>query len=345
MSSVKQFAAINTKVMAMEGKLLKKKDYQNLLEKKHVGDIITYLKENTAYKEVLENIDTNNVNIQQLEVLLKRYMVKQYKKMLHYFTGDYKKLFKIWLKRYEIEDIKIYLRFIMRKEDISTIRDLIIYPEGLDHNKLSTSKDLDEFIENLKGKHYYRLLKPYLQEEPEKRLFYMEMVLDRLYFKEFTEQAEKLDREGRDKLMELQGKNIDLLNIQWIYRGLKFYKISPEELINYVLPGGFYLGYEKLKALTYAKTQEELINKIIDSKYGFLFDNKDTVEIFMERRIERYVYFQLLDFKSREKMNIIESFVYVHLLEYEMRDVISIVEAVRYNLNSDEYIKFLIRKI
>lgn len=345
MGSVKRFAGINTKVMAMEGKLLKKKDYYNLLDKTDVKDVIVYLREHTAYKNLMEDIDVYHLDLVLLELKFKRHMVKQYKKLLHYFTGTYKKLFQIWLERYEIEDIKLYLRSIIRNEDMSKIIGLTITKGGIEHERLSRSKNLEEFIENLRGEKYHKLLKPYLQEEPGKRLFYMEMVLDRLYFKEFIEQAQRLDGEDRDRLMELQGKNIDLLNLQWIYRGLKFYKISPEELINYSLPGGFSLRYEKIKSLTYSKNEEELINKMINSKYGFLFDNKETMEIFMERRIERYIYFQLLEFKKKEKMNIVESFVYIHLLEYEMRDIISIIEAVRYQLEPDEAKKFLIRKL
>ncbi len=345
MGSVKRFAAINTKVMALEGKLLKKEDYHNLLMKSEVGELIVYLKEHTSYRDVLIDVDPYNCNITQLEILFKRHMVRQFKKLIHYFTGSYKKLFKVLTKRFEIEDIKLYLRSITRNEDISDIKALSIFPGSLDHDKLSRSKNLEDFIENLKGRQYYRLLKPYLQEEPSRRLFYMEMVLDRLYFKEFSVEAEKLDSEDRDKLRELQGENIDLLNLQWIYRGLKFYKISPEELINYALPWGYTLGYGKIKSLSYSKNEEELINKMIDSKYGFLFDNKDTLEIFMERRIERYLYFQILDFKRKEKMNIIESLVYLHLLEYEMRDIISSIEAVKYKLKPEESIKFLIKKI
>ena len=344
MGNVKRFSAMNTKVMALEGKLLKKKDYNNLLLQNNVGDLIGYLKDHTAYREVLETIDIHSFKIEELELILRRHIVRQYKKLTHYLTGHYKKLFKALLKRYEIEDIKLYLRAIMRNEDLSNIKDLIICSD-MDYMKLSRSKGLEDFIENLKGKQYHKLLKPYLEEEPNRRLFYMEMVLDRLYFKEFSTEAAKLDAEDRIALGELLGKNVDLLNLQWIYRGLRFYKVAPEELINYALPGGYHLNYSKIKDLCYSKNEDELITKMLDSKYGFLFDNKDTLEIFMERRIQRYLYFLLLEFKRREKMNIIESMVYVHLLEYETRDIISIIEAIKYKMEPEESMKFLIRKI
>jgi len=336
MGNVKRFAAINTKVRA------------NLLNKKSVSGVIQYLKEDSAYKEVLKNIEVNNVEVSELELIFKKYIVKQYEKLIHYFTGEYKKLFKILLRRYEIEDLKLYLRMIMREEDLSNIKELVIYSGiygSFDHERLSCSKNLVDFIENLKETSYYNLLKPYLNEVSEKRLFYMEMVLDRFYFKLLSEQGEKLDSKDKKIFKELLGKNIDLLNLQLIYRGLKYYKLAPEELINYTLYNGYYLNYARIKSLCYSKSEEELINRMIDSKYGFLFDNKDTVEIFMERRIERYLYFLFLQYKRRETMNIIESSVYMHLLEFEMRDIISIIEAIRYGLDPENSKKFLVRKV
>lgn len=348
MGNVRKFAAINTKVRALERNLLKNEDFRNLLTKKSVAGVIQYLKEDSTYKEVLKNVEINDIEVSELELIFKKYIVKQYEKLIHFFTGEYKKLFKILLRRYEIEDLKLYLRMIMREEDLSNIKDLVICSgiySSIDYERLSRSNDLVDFIENLKETVYYNLLKPYLNEISEKRIFYMEMVLDRFYFKLLSEQSEKLDTKDKKKFKELLGKNIDLLNLQWIYRGLKYYKLAPEEIINYTLYNGYYLNYSRIKSLCYAKSEEELINRMIDSKYGFLFDNKDTLEIFMERRIERYLYFLFLQYKKRETMNIIESTVYMHLLEFEMRDIISIIEAIRYGLNPGNSKKFLVRKV
>lgn len=348
MGSVKRFAAINTKIRTLEGKLLTKDDYNKLIAMKSVGDIAKYLKANTAYNKVLDNINVSSIHTDQLELLLKKYIVKQYEKLIHYFTDEYRKLFKILFTRYEIEDLKIFLRTIDREESLSNVKDLIVYSgiySTIDYETLSLSKNLEGLITNLKGTIYHNALKAYTKESQEKRLFYMEMSLDRLYFKLLSERIEKLDKRDRDILRELLGKNIDLMNLQWIYRGLKFYKLFPEELINYTLHNGYYLNFKRIKELCYTKNEKELIDKMVDSRYGFLFDNRDTLEIFMERRIERYLYFVFLDYKRREKMNIIEAVVYMHLLEYEMRDIISIVEAVRYGMDEESTKKFLIRKL
>jgi V/A-type H+-transporting ATPase subunit C len=348
MGSIKRFAAINTKIRTLEGRLLTEHDYSRLIAMNSVGDIARYLKEHTAYTKVFEGINLSLINTDKLELLLKKYIVKQYQRLIHYFTDEYRKLFKILFTRYEIEDLKIFLRAIDREESLTNVKDMVVYSgiySTIDYDDLSLSKNLEELIHRLRGTIYHNALKAYTREDQEKRLFYMEMSLDRLYFKLLTEKIEKLDKRDREILRELLGKNIDLMNLQWIYRGLKFYKLSPEELINYTLHNGHYLNFKRIKELCYTKNEGELIDKMIDSKYGFLFDNKDTVEIFMERRIERYLYFLLLDYKRKEKMNIIEAVVFIHLLEYEMRDIISIVEAVRYGMDEESTTKFLVRVI
>ncbi len=173
----------------------------------------------------------------------------------------------------------------------------------------------------------------------------MEMVLDRLYFTSLYNQIGKLDKHDECVQKELLGKNIDLLNLEWIYRGLKFYKLSPEELINYTLIGGYMLKYNDIKNLCYSKDEKELIDRMINSSYGFLFDNKDTLDLFMERRIERYLYFQFLSYYRKGRMDITQSIAYMHILEYEMRDIISIIEAIRYNLDKNQAKRYLVRRI
>jgi V/A-type H+-transporting ATPase subunit C len=348
MGSVKRFAAVNTKVQALEAKLLSNEDFQQLLAKKSVAEVVRFLKENTAYHSVLKDVDFEHIHPKGLEILLKKHTAGQMRKLIHYFTGKYRKFFRRLLLRYEIEDLKVYLRAIIREKDLSPVGEVAILSEeltGYDREGLLKSKNIRECIESLKGTVYYRLLIPYLNERPGEMLFYMEMVLDKLYFRSLSEQAGRLDSEDRKLVNELLGKNIDLLNLQWIYRGLRFYRLAPEELINYTLQNGYTLNSRKIKELCYSKDQEELVNNMVGSKYGFLFDNKDTLEVFMERRIERYMYFLLLKYRGRKKMSIIESIVYIHLLEFEVRDIFSVVEAGKYGLDPGQSRAFLIRKI
>jgi len=345
MSGFRQTAAINTKVRVLKGKMLKQKDFKALLSKKSVGDVAAYLKEHTSYKEIL-NMD--DIHRRDLEQILKKYIVIQFEKLTHYFNGEYRKLFRIMSLRYEIEDIKLYLRVITRNENLETISDRTVYSglfSTLDYESLIKASSIEEVINSLKGTIYYDALKHYSNESGGKLLFYAEMSLDKLYFRLLYEQAGKLEKKDELAFKELLGKNIDLFNLEWIYRGLKFFKLSPEELINYTLTNGYSLNYKLLKELCYSDSADKLINKVLDTRYGFLFDNKNTLDLLMERRIERYLYFQFLEYYHKGNTGIIIAIIYIHLLEYEIRDIVSITEAIRYGLNKEEINKYLIRRI
>ena len=348
MGNISQFAAVNAKARAMKGKMLKDEDFIQLLRKKSVSEVANYLKNHENYKEILKDIDTSEMHRNELEILLKKNFILNYRKLIYYFTDEYKTFFKYLFIRYESENLKLYIRALARGEDLGHIKKDILFCENygdIDYNLLANSKTIEEFVNKLKGTIYYEILKPFAKEKGKKQIFYMEMNLDKMYFRRLYEQASKLSKKDEDIVKESLGANVDLLNLEWIYRGLKYYKLSPEELINYTLPYGYKLNYKDIKELCYSKEDKELEQNMIDTRYGFLFDNESTVDLFMERRIQRYLYFRFLDYYKKSKMDIMQTLTYLHLLEYEIRDIISITEAIRYDFDYNEIKKYLIRRV
>ena len=78
--------------------------------------------------------------------------------------------------------------------------------------------------------------------------------------------AKKLSKEDERIVIEALGINIDLINIQWIYRAMKNYRISLEEILIYSIPNGYKLTYPKLKELIYSKGVEDFIEKVKKTK-------------------------------------------------------------------------------
>lgn len=345
MGNVRRFAAINTKIRSLEGQLLNNKDYENLLEMSELSEMTAYLKNNTSYSELFDSVVVDELTIDHLEVLFKRELFRKIQGFIHYFVDDYKQLFRILFMRYEIEDLKLFIRSLVRSEDISKIMEhmvILSVRKTFDYEKLSRVRSLEELVVALEGTPYHDLIQYYMNESPERRIFYMEMNLDRYYFKKLIAQVEKLSGIDQEPVKEILGKNTDILNIQWIYRGRKFYRLTSEELLNYTLLGGHALKYKTLKQLCYAASREDVTNFIREGPYGFLVD-RDDFEVFMELNMERYIYDEFLKLKKRNYMNIIESMVYMHQLEYEVRDLFTIFEAKRYGFGKEETKKYLVR--
>jgi V/A-type H+-transporting ATPase subunit C len=341
------FAAVNAKIKAMEGGLLKDEDYESLLRLESVTEVARYLKEKTAYSEVLANIHPENIHRGMLENLVKQNMVKNIDKIIHYFTDDYKGFVKTLYAKYEIEDLKGIARAVYNGEDGLDFKGSVFIGKysRLDKDKIFEAKSIRDIILALRGSEFYKFLMPLVDGNITENMFRFEMTLDMSYYTLLQRGWSKLSKGDMDILKQAQGTIADLLNIQWIYRGIKFYRLSPEELLNYTINIGYRLSFNLLKTLCYASSLDEFFGIVKDTRYSFMFKEDETTDIYMERRLERHIYFELKALVRNHNLSIINAFAFIIFLEFEVRDIIAMVEAIRYNIPADQAHKYIIRKL
>lgn len=347
MDNITRFAAVNTKIKTMEGTLLKDEDYRNLLKLESVSAIARYLKERTAYSEILANVDVDTVHRGMLENLVKQKMIKSIDSLIHYFTGDYKAFLKTLYARYEIEELKAIARAAYNSEDAAGFRSSAFLGKysKLDADRLFAARQVRDIIFALEGTEYYKFLIPLVDGNVTENLFRFEMVMDMSYYTILQKQWSKLSKRDIAILRHAQGVIADLLNIQWIYRGKKFYKLSPEEILNYTINIGYRLNFNLLKALCYTQSLDEFYGIVMNTRYGFLFKKDETTDIYMERRMERHIFFELKALVRNKSLSVISAFAFIIFLEYEARDIISIVEAIRYKVPIEQAHRYIIRKL
>lgn len=342
------YAAINTKTSAMLGKLLTVEDYKKILSLKNPSEIATYLKSNTAYKELFNGMDTSKMHRDEIEVVLKRCLVEYMDKLMHHFNGQYKEFFKCFYIKHEIVDLKRAARLIHIDKDFRTLKNNLVFAgkyKYIDMDKVVQAKDINQLIESLNGTIYYPFLKNLIDGNTKESLYRFEMSLDRAFFTILEEKAKKLPLEDKKIVEELFGSYIDMLNLRWIYRGKKYYDLSSEEVFNYSIMDGYAFKYKKLKDFCYAANEEEFIKKALETPYGFMFKGDSESDIYMERRMNRYLYFKYKSKKQRYSLNIAAVLVYLELIEFEIRDIISMIETVRYEMNYEDGKKYLIKAI
>lgn len=344
MGNVSRYGAIQAKSKSMERDLLKDEDFIKLLEAPDYQTALDYLAAETVYGQLIDS--KNTYAIEDVEALLKQYLFKQYEKLFHYFVGEDRKFYKILFMRFEIENLKVFLRMLIRKEALSNISDHIIAPKQfgkLPYTALGEARSLEDLISALEGTEYQKIIQMFKDEEEDKLMFYLEMNLDRLYFTKLYKQVKRLDLDNKRAVGEIVGRNIDMLNLQWIYRGRRFYKISQEELVNYSLPGGKHFKFADLKDMIYRENLHDVETIIRQSAYGSLFEDTPNFEIFLERSMERYVYGYINMLRLSYPMTLVEPMRYMHYLEYEIRDLITLLETKRYNISTEEARQFLVR--
>ena len=339
------YCAVNTKLHAKRRFLLSNKEWGKLAGYQNVKQITEFLKKKENYYPLLESLKTDELRRTDLEVILDYYVVKEIEDIMHYFSGAYKEFFKTFLMEYDILDIERIIRMISRNEDLKEVERFFTHSKqyGLkQYDRLITCKTVMQCVEVLKNTPFYEPLKTMSEEDVTKREFHLEMKLYIMLYKVFLEKANKLNGEDKKIAQEMIGVKVDFINAQWIYRAIKYYHISPEEVLIYSLPGGCKLNYKRLKELAYAKSIRELQEKI--EKYLGCSLFKENEDVFIDQRTDKYLFdFAVHNLKDEE--NIKMPIAYVLMLGIEVNDLIALTECVRYALPQDELKKYLVHTI
>ncbi|MFA9397371.1 MAG: V-type ATPase subunit [Clostridiaceae bacterium] len=344
MNNVINFAAVNAKIKALEGKMLDKKQYEELLNSKDYFEALKYLKENTSYGEAFENMNLSDIHRGDLEIILKRYYIKIFYKISHFLNGNYKKLLNLLFFEYEIEDLKVILRakYIQKEGEIT--KQLITYGSPLcdiDYDSLINETNLEVLSEKLKNIKKFKHIARHISNMNQDNLFGIEIALDFEYFSSMRKFSKCLDKENKKIFEEIYGALRDLLNIQWIYRGKKYYKLNSEELFNYTIYDYYKFKREKIKELCYSKNLNEFYEILQKSVYKDVFLNSKDKEYLIEKEMNSYIKKLLVSFNSSSKLNISGTLSYIQLIYIEIKDIISIVENKRYKYQSEDTIRYI----
>lgn len=112
MAKSKGSTALTAKLRAMHGKRLTPQNYKELLRKQNVAEIAAYIKQQTAYSDLLKDINENSVHRGQLENVLRRELFNEYGKMLNYINPNEMKFYDFFILRMEIDEILSCVRFL-----------------------------------------------------------------------------------------------------------------------------------------------------------------------------------------------------------------------------------------
>lgn len=345
MNPFASYKAIDSKLHAKKGKGLRKEEWQKLAQLEEVSQVIQFLKRKPLYKtQFMKYESQDELHRHDLEVILDRYVASEIENVVHFFSGSYKAFIKTFLMEYEIEDLMLIIRTISQDETLVGIEKRLIHSERwhyANYNKLLQCKDMSTFIETLRKTPYYNVLRSLTKEDNEKREFHVEMKLYELFYNQLMEATRKLKAKDEEIAKEMIGFKIDQINAQWIYRGLRYYDISPEEILIYCLKGGQKLSYRHLKTLCYMKDMNAFKKQIGNYLKQDLFKEED---IFIECTMNRYLS-TYADRKDKRKESIATSLAYIMKLNIEVNDLTTLTECIRYKVSKGELSRYLVHTI
>lgn len=317
----------------MAAKLLDDGDFRRLIDAPTLKDEEAILREKGLLSE------SEELPLDRVEFLLEKKMMTELSRLRPYVKGPVREFFNSVLRKYEIRDIKNILRRLNERDTVINDRNLlVITKENPLYPKVDNIKD---YVEQMENKEYYRALQSYEDEDPDRILFYMEMSLDRLYYRGVMEALEHLSGDDEKAARKLMDPRIDMLNLIWIYRGKKNYKLYDEELYNFTILGSKTMGKEELRKYT-SCTVEEFLGKMEDSPYGFLFLN-DNPDLYMNRREYRKIYVTSLKEFRRSPFDLGKILSYNFLITVQTKDITTVLEAKRFGMTTERIQDILIR--
>ncbi len=338
MGNLLNYSGIVTKIRAMEAKLLKSEQFEIIAGLHNVPEICSYLKEHSSYSDVLSTIDESRLHRGDIEKILIQSLYKDYQKIYLFCSQEQRKFLKMYIKRYEIDLINYCFRIVINHYD---------QPFDLNYKKaffdkysqisietLITSRTTDELVENLKYTEYYTPLTKF-KDSHSVTLFDYDLALDLYYFSTIWKDRKKVLKKKELEIFTRDcGSEIDLLNLQWIYRAKKYYTMDPADIYSILIPIHYKLSMDLLKELVESPSIEEFYTTLRKTSYSKHYDFEQNLTIEqMYKNCLNHLY--TID-RRYNPYSIATINSYLFLKEEELRKLTTAIECIRYNLTPGE---------
>lgn len=257
----------NARVRARTGRLLKDKQYTEILESQNIEEVKNYLRGIPEYAKYIDEYP--------LEKALDTQLAETYDLIARIAPDNSKEAFQFLLKKWDIRNIK---SIIIAKEaglDMDETMNLVV-PFGELSDKLVTlidTESVEEVLNGLEGTDYAPLLEDALPLYRETGvLLPIEASLDKYLMGNLLRTAATPEDDNTAYLHEYVGNMVDINNIKIILRakadGLKFEDIEP-----YMISNGYQIREWKLKDLMEAEDVSGVVNGLEGTDYAPLLSD------------------------------------------------------------------------
>ena len=343
MGNLLVYSGIVTKIRAMEAKLLKPEQFEEIAGLHSVPEVCTYLKENSAYADVLEELDEEHLHRGDIEKILIRSLYRDYSKIYRFSSIEQRKFLKLYLKRYEIDLINYCFRIMINHYtepfDLNYKQPFFDRYSQISIEKLITSRTTDELVGNLKGTEYYEPLHK-LRDSQSVTLFDYDLALDLYYFTTLRKDRKRVLKKKELEIFTRDcGSKIDLLNLQWIYRAKKYYEMTSADIYSLLIPIHYKISTELIKELAEASNIEEFYAAVRRTSYTQHYDFEQNLTI--EQMYSDCLYHLYTVDRRRNPYSIATVNTYLFLKEEELKKLTTALECIRYGLSPGETLAYV----
>ena len=221
MGSLITYSAIAAKLAAMRGHFLTDDEFSVLAGMENVPAAVEYLKSSPAYRDVFSGVENEELHRSKIEELLWHSLYGDFSRLFRFANGTQRKFLDL---RDAVSGKRSDLNF-------KSFEPFFRKHSHLDFTALTDSKDLDEYLDSIQNTPYYGPLKD-LKDQGITSLSEFESALDILYFIRFWKSLkDQLSKNDREAIADCAGEKIDLLNIEWLARAKRHYKLSADAIM------------------------------------------------------------------------------------------------------------------
>ena len=338
-------AAMATKAKAMFGKRLTASDYQQLLQKKSIPEIASYLKNETLFQEALEGYSETGLHRGQLEMLIRRDLGTRLSRLLRYASTSGDKFYHYGIMMSEVEQIMACIRAFNDEDNYKMIGELPLYIEkstSFDIRALAQVHDFGALLEVLDKTPYADLIRPFSVTNMEDFDY---TACESVLRKYFYDQAMKIvDQEFSGKvkkeIKEIFLTQIELDNITRIYRSKRYFNATPAQIKKVINPVYLRIPKRELEEMIDHCNAEEFMERLARSAYHNYLDSSNFAYIeYHAQSINYNLNKRHMMFSTNPDIVLI---AYLVLSETEIQNVVDIIEGVRYGIPADKINRLLI---
>ncbi len=313
-----RYAYINAKVRAMQSKLLGKKKLMELLEQTSLVAIANML-EDTEYSRILGN------DLIEFEKRLRENIISAAEKIRLSMPSVGINFFNNFIKRYEIESIKTFIRgiyFGLRKDEI-----LEMIPRQ--HHRFFDDVDGIEDVVTM-----FNLSPEYEEFKRTKNLYVIEHSLDNIYYKNLFMSIPK----DENDLREILGREVDIKNIKMAIR----YVLDGIREGFKPLPNGYELSPWVFEEIVSGGTLDRMVTSLEGtSYYTYVVDaiskyNEKRSMIPFEIKLDDFLYEKAYEIIIKVPFGLAPIVAYMYLKEFEVSNLRTIVKLKQENFSVEE---------
>ena len=207
------YAYLNARIRGMHARLLKKEDFQVLLNKPYNEAIFTLDKK---YFPHLSTFIGSDFSFSSLDSALRASLIKDLAKIYRMVPAKSKKFLSVILSKYDI----LVIQSIVRSSHVKflksgSIKDILSVTEVFNKNFLDQGNfDLNSLYNELKGTAYHSVMEKHLEDLRKGRFLDFELELDLLYFNRLLHEAKS--RPAKQFVKRI----IDMHNVSLVLKSL-----------------------------------------------------------------------------------------------------------------------------